>query len=51
MQTAIVIVILAVTLCLTVRHIVRLVRQKGGGGCSCGCHNCPHNGKNCHKKA
>ena len=42
MQIAIVILILAVTLFFAVRRIVRMLKGKGGGGCSCGCQNCPH---------
>lgn len=42
MQIAIVILILAVTLFFVVRRIVRVLKGKGGGGCSCGCQNCPH---------
>ena len=42
MQILIVILILAVTLFLVVRRIIRMLKGKGGGGCSCGCQNCPH---------
>jgi len=49
MQFFLVILILAVTLFFVVRRIIRLTKGKGGGGCSCGCHNCPHNPQNCHK--
>ena len=45
-QTIIVTVILAATLFLTVRWIVRTSRGKGG--CSCGCNACPYGGKECH---
>ncbi|MBR1550171.1 MAG: FeoB-associated Cys-rich membrane protein [Bacteroidales bacterium] len=42
MQTLIVLLILAVTLFFAVRRIVRMLKGKGRGGCSCGCQNCPH---------
>ena len=46
-QTVLVGIILAATLFLAVRWIVRTV--KGKGGCCGGCKNCPHNGgTDCH---
>ena len=49
LQTVLVGIILAVTVLLAVRWLVRTV--KGKGGCGCGCDSCPYaGGKECHCK-
>ena len=49
LQTIIVGIILAATVFLAIRWIVRTIKGKGGG-CGCGCQNCPYADKKCNKK-
>ena len=47
-QTIIVLLIVAATVFFAVRRVVHTVRRKGGG-CGCGCSDCPYKG-GCNKK-
>ena len=46
LQTIIALAIVAAAVGFAVRGLVRTLKHKGG--CSCGCSNCPAQGKGCH---